>query len=324
MATFNIIKLRFLTPLHIGTGKENYDFSSSDLHSDALTAALAAIRVQSGGVGGVEDFLNSFRLSSAFPFVGSRYYLPKIGGKIKLKETDDSNSRKALKGIKYIEHSLWGKLVNGEELNPDSVKMQGMLLECVGENVSSPYVNQVMQRVAVPRCSNSDATPFFFDWRYFDESAGLFCLTDAKGEQFEELVRLFARLGEAGIGTDRNVGGGKFEVETDKMELPEVKNPNATIVLSLYLPEESEVVNLSLKEAAYNLLLRGGYMAGSSDETLRHLWKKNVYMFDVGSVFPNVTPLAGKVVDLSPDWEDTQRMHPVYRSGKPFTLPIKI
>ena len=64
-----------MTPLHIGTGKENYDFSALDLQSDTLSAALAAMKVQNGENGDLEEFLNSFTISSAFPFVGYRYFL---------------------------------------------------------------------------------------------------------------------------------------------------------------------------------------------------------------------------------------------------------
>ena len=65
-----IIKFKNLTPLHIGTGKENYDFSSSVLHSDTLSAALASLRAQKGKSSDIESFLMSFAISSAFPYFG--------------------------------------------------------------------------------------------------------------------------------------------------------------------------------------------------------------------------------------------------------------
>jgi hypothetical protein len=63
-------------------------------------------------------------------------------------------------------------------------------------------------------------------------------------------------------------------------------------------------------------------MAGSQDESLRHLRKRSIYVFDTGSVFRTTLPLKGKVVDLKPEWNDP-RMHTVYRSRKPFFIPIK-
>ncbi len=62
-------------------------------------------------------------------------------------------------------------------------------------------------------------------------------------------------------------------------------------------------------------------MAGSSVSEFQRLRKKSVYMFDEGSVFPTMCNLKGTIVDLTPIWNDP-KMHKVYRSGKPFTLPI--
>ena len=74
MATYTIIKLKNLSPLHIGTGKENYDFSAAELQSDTLSAALAAIRAQKGKTDDLAEFLDSFKLSSAFPFIDNHFF----------------------------------------------------------------------------------------------------------------------------------------------------------------------------------------------------------------------------------------------------------
>ena len=86
-------------------------------------------------------------------------------------------------------------------------------------------------------------------------------------------------------------------------------------------PDETGFLNLS--QSKYTLLLRGGYMAGSREESLRHLRKKSIYAFGVGSVFLTTQPLKGKIVDLRPNWND-ERMHTVLRSGRPFCLPVKL
>lgn len=64
MATYTLVKFKNMTPLHIGTGKENYDFSSSDLHSDTLSAALAALKMQVAEGDDLMSFLESFVVSS--------------------------------------------------------------------------------------------------------------------------------------------------------------------------------------------------------------------------------------------------------------------
>ena len=326
MSSYNIIKLKNLTPLHVGTGKENqYDFSATDLHSDTLSASLAALRAQQGKTDDVEDFLQSFSLSSAFPFWDNIYFLPKIQGKIKVKinKREEHEYRKQLKKLRFIDVSLWCKLIQGDELIVDDSQLKYDFLLDTSSDFQKPFESQVNQRVNVPRADNNDANPFFFNWTYFHEKAGLYCLTDAKGGKFDELLNLFKLLGETGLGTDRNVGGGKFEVESGALDLPEISGANQTVLLSLYIPTEEELTKLKLSHAKYELLLRGGYMAGSSEEIFRHLRKRSVYMFNVGSIFPTTEPLSGKIVDLAPAWNDN-RMHPVFRSGRPFYLPVKI
>ena len=139
----------------------------------------------------------------------------------------------------------------------------------------------------------------------------------------DELVTLATMLGETGLGTDRNVGGGHFEVEVTEVEINNTPNADAQVLLSLFIPDRQVMPNLNLEDARYGLLRRGGFAAGSSIESLRHLRKRSVYMFDEGSVFPTQTPLGGTVVDLRPDW-NAPAMHPMLRSGKPFFLPYKM
>lgn len=324
MATFTVIKMTHFSPLHIGTGKENYDFSASDLHSDTLLSALAAMRVQMGQTENLESFLSSFLLSSAFPFYENRYFLPKMRGKIKIvvKGKAESEYRKSLKKIHYIESELWQKLSRGETLELETIQqIQGDLL-LKKEDGISVCKSQVSERVSVSRASE-DAEPFFFDWKFFDRKAGLYCLTDAKGELLDEIIQLFILLGETGLGTDKNIGGGKFSVETSTLSIESVRDANAMQLLSLYIPTKDETGFLNLSQSKYTLLLRGGYMAGSREESLRHLRKKSIYAFGVGSVFLTTQPLKGKIVDLRPNWND-ERMHTVLRSGRPFCLPVKL
>lgn len=325
MGKYTIIRLTNLTPLHIGTGKENYDFSASDLHSDTLSSALAAIRAQQGKKDDIPDFLNSFMISSAFPFYEKQYFFPKVQGIIKaeIKNKKEHEYRKKLKGIRFIESSLWQNLIQGNTIIIEEDQIQNMFLLPTKNKLDSIYKSRVNERVCVPREDGKDADPFFFDWKFFNQKAGLFCLTDASDSLLDEIKSLFSILGEVGLGTDKNIGGGKFEIETDTMTIEEVSDANATMLLSLFIPTESELKCLNLQSSKYELVLRGGYIAGSQEETLRHLRKKSIYMFGVGSVFPCTIELQGKIVDLKPDWNDSL-MHSVYRSGKPFNIPIKV
>lgn len=316
-----------MTPLHIGTGKENYDFSSSELQSDTLSAALSAIKIQTQGCTDMEAFMDSFILSSAYPYLGNHYFLPKPQGKINIAVTDADEyvSRKRIKKLKYIEINLWNDLIAGKTLYIQAAQIKGafLLADSSEANWSTPYKAQVNQRVTVPRDFGKEAEPFFFEWTYFQENAGLFCLLEADNKTQEEILNLFQQLGEIGLGTDKNIGGGKFEIETTQLSIPDVDEANATLLLSLYVPTEEELIRLNLADSRYELLQRGGYISGSQDVKFRHLRKKSVYMFNAGSVLATNTPIRGKIIDLRPDWKDEQ-LHPVYRSGKPLVVPVKM
>lgn len=326
MATYTIIKLKNLSPLHIGTGKENYDFSAAELQSDTLSAALAAIRAQKGKTDDLAEFLDSFKLSSAFPFIDNHYFFPKPQGRldIVLTDCDEYISRKKIKKIQFIEFELWQELIKGKRLSVQTKQLEDkfLLASIPNKGFEKLYVSQVNQRVSVPREEGKDAEPFFFDWKFFNPNSGLYCLLEAQDSSLKEIVELFKELGEVGIGTDKNIGGGKFDIETASIHLDVVSDANATMLLSLYIPTEGELSNLCLKDSHYELIQRGGFIAGSEETDFRHLRKKSICMFNVGTVFNSVQALSGKIVDLKPAWND-ERMHPVYRSGKPIVVSIK-
>lgn len=325
MAGYTIFKLRNLSPLHIGTGKENYDFSASQWQSDAISAALASVRAMQGMCDDIRGFLNSFVVSSAFPYINDYLFLPKPQGKISVKVLDkeEHEYRKKLKKIKFIECSLWQKLISGETLEVGYNQLQSeYLLPSTDVDFAKPMQSQVTQRVSVPR-DNTDAQPFFFDWTYFRNNAGLFFMVEAEEETINELKSLMEMLGETGIGTDKNVGGGKFEVEKSEIKICFPAKANASLLLSTFIPTKEELQKLNLTNSKYELIHRDGYLAGSLETDFRHLRKKSVYMFNVGSVFMTNEPLEGTIVDLKPDWND-ERMHSIYRSGKPFVLPVNL
>lgn len=325
MTQLSIIKMYNLSPLHIGTGRENYDSSASELHSDTLSSALAAVGVETGMSGNVEDFLTSFSMSSAFPFIET-FFSSQTTGTIECRCRRRRRERvqKKLKKVKYVEQNLWKQIVTGATPCISKSQIQGVFIVPKDECIEPLSNSQVMQRVSVSRDGTKDAEPFYFEWNYFNKDAGLYCLTDAKEHVLKLISQLFVQLGENGIGTDKNIGGGKFEVEiaNELFSFGEPKDAKRRMSLSLFIPTEDELDGLLDGSPRYSLLLRGGYTAGSSVEEFRHLRKKMVYAFGEGSVFETTKPLVGKLVDLRPDWNDI-RIHPVYRSGRALTLKIK-
>lgn len=336
MATYNIFKLKNITPLHIGIGKDDYDFSANDLCSDTISSALAAMRTNIiGDKTDVEGFLNSFSISSAFPFIKDEYFLPSIKGKLEnisvLKKDnkefeEESKYRKKLKKVRYLSKDIFNDIIQNKKVNVIEDQIQDEFIFAIKDkNIDNkrPYCSQVMQRVSVSRDENVPPTPFSFQWKYFNKDCGLYCITDAKGDKLEELKILFSILGEQGIGSGKMIGGGKFDVENSTIDILDAPNSNYCMLLSMFIPLENEIESLNLKESRYDLILRGGFMAAAENENNRHLWKKSIYMFNQGSIFKTTNKLNGKIVNLRPNWNDKD-LHNVYRSGKAFCLPIKI
>ena len=315
-----------MSPMHIGLGRDSYDVSAGALHSDTLTAALASVRALSGKDGDLKKFLDSFALSSAFPYCGDVLFFPKPNGKLNVAVDglEEKDCRKLLKKVTYVASSIWKKLITGEKLIVKRCQIYGQYLidECKDVFVP-PMVSKITQRVKVPRIDNEDATPFAFEWTYFRKDCGLYCLLDAESDVASEVEGLFNELGEQGIGSDRNVGGGHFETDAKgNFEMTDVPDSNGTMLLSMYIPSEQELPTLNVEKSRYQLMKRGGYIAGSLSDNLRHLRKNTVHMFAAGSVFNTATSVFGKVVDLRPTWKDGD-LHPVYRSGRSLSINIK-
>lgn len=324
MAKFTIIKLCNLSPLHIGTGNEAYEVSSTDLQSDTLSAALASVRASHGKTDDLQTFMESFSLSCAFPYSGNQYFFPKPQGRIDVvvRGKEEHEYRKKLKKLKYVNFADWCSIIEGDRLEIDENQLQKVFLTQADGQFALPNKSQVNQRVSVSRDGMEDASPFFFEWTYFSDNCGLFCLLDAKTSEIQkEVLDLFKELGEIGVGTDKSVGGGKFTVDVDEKEFPHVDNPSAQMILSLYIPTEEELSQLNLQDSMYSLIKRGGYMAGSTNPNFMHLYKKQIYMFSCASVFCTKAPIKGKIVDLKPE-RNAAEMHSVFRSGMPIVIPV--
>ena len=325
MSKYNVIKLTQLSPWHVGIGKDSYDFSSSVLHSDTLTSALAALRAQGGQTDNLMSFLSSFAMSSAFPFYCDRLFLPRASGRLEvtIDGADGDIMRKQLKKVQFVESDLWIRLFTGGVKDIHSNQLQGAFLSSEKHGpLPKIQTSATHERVAVPRFDAGNSEPFYFEWTFFRPDSGLYVLTDASGVLLDEIMTLMEQLGEQGVGTDRNVGGGKFvPVLSGQIELPDVPDSKSRMLLSLYLPTEKELAGIELKHSRYNLILRGGFMAGSAETRFRHLRKKSVYMFDEGSVLYSANLLEGMVTDLKPDWND-DAMHSVYRSGRVISVAI--
>lgn len=349
---FTLIKLRnFKGGLHLSKGDKNsYSEGQKVLHSDTLKSALFVCCLQLYGEKiANKEFLEGFKISSAFPFVDNGvqnfFYFPKPNTRLNLKIVNQENiehkgSLKILKKLKFLEKNLFEKVINQEEIKlQNKVNIKGDYAS-LSESASQLklFKNETYQHVTIDRLGKSDSDTYYVDKRYFHQNAGLFFLLECNDTELKSKVISSLRLlADSGIGTDRNNGNGLFEfggkegidvIEDFELKVPDVTSSH-NICLSLYLPkDENELGNLD--KAQYDLIKRGGYIASPSDTKHLTLRKRSVYMFEEGSLFYGTNQRTGNIVDLQPSIEGLQRasidklLHPIYRDGRAIFIPCKI
>jgi len=326
-------KLHFKGPLHIGSGNEEMDKTSIMYHSDALKSAIYSI-----GISLFEEwkeasfFFNAVKLSSCFPYINNDFFLPRpfINFKFNFSKTSEDKSAKKAKKIEFISGALLQKWftdnLDSPKVNEEFISNDGAFLFFKNTPVEI-FRSEIQQRVAVPREGNSgDAKPFYLDRIFFAPDAGLYFLAQFDNEVIRsQFIKALSILGDNGIGTDRTVGNGLFTFDYDSdigsFELPGTGALNKKVNLGLYLPIEEEINTINLEDSAWQLKKRGGYIAGSTHEKFLSLRKKSIYFFSAGSAFKTVKQLNGRVVDLKPEFNDTD-LHSIWRDGQPIFLNL--
>lgn len=342
--TTRLFHFKFTAPLHIANVRADYDRSETTLSSDTLYAAV----MSAWATLGKSEWITpepAFALSSLFPYYKQgeqvRYFLPKPTGV--LKANDNPSAHKEIKKVRYVEAELFAQWAKGNPIEPNTEHLAGNfylktpLVDKERAAIKGFISSEVYPRVRVPREEGKDAKPYYIERIWFAEGSGLYCLFVGDDADYRKVKTALNFLQHEGIGTDRHVGNGLFELED--IALPESFSFNAAdanylVNLSLFCPESPEQLESLLPEAdsniAYELVQRGGWITTEPFLTLR---KKHVHMFREGSVFArnasaNMTEdagfsIAGKTQNVRPDWND-EKLHPIYRSGRAIFVPVKI
>jgi CRISPR-associated protein Csm4 len=326
------IKLRFISPLHLGRGLEtDYGKTETVLHSDTLKSALFALGIQLFPEWEKTPalFFDAFSISSCFPFAGSEYFFPKpfLKRKLEFSASNEHLQAKKSKRVDFLSKTIFEKFIKQEALQVDEncLSPDGSFVFEKNGNVRIIFKTEVQQRVAVPAESGQETKPYYVDRLFFNEDCGLFFLAQFHTETIKnQVIAALKLLGDQGIGTDKSVGNGQFIFDQRK-DIENISIETGTslkhwISLGLYLPEKSEFEKFDLNSSTWQLIKRGGYMGGSSDFSFLGIRKKNIFMFSEASVFASDESPVGKLIDLKPDWDAP--MHPVWRDGRPLFLAV--
>jgi len=272
-----VVKLKFTSPFHLNPARDSLEKTETVIQSDMLVSALAVSHTKLYGTFCREFFTGELRVSSLFPFYKDTLYLPVPlfdfwWGKI------DRKIRKKLAKIKYLEAGLWEKVITGERLKAEEVHPVGMF--GVGaekaEEIPGLFQEEEVQRLG--------KDPFYFSQVRLKEKGGLFFFYDvAPGieQQFKASLRL---LGDEGLGSDKTVGKGLFEIEQEtEHEFPHLDNPASHLVsLSFFIPSKEDFNAIDFNDSYYLLQHKRGWYITYKMLSLK---KKGIFGFSEGSVF---------------------------------------
>lgn len=272
-------------------------------------------------------------------------------GKSKAQKLETYASLKKYKKKKYLtktelEDVLTGKL-NDEDLFFDfikNLKPGGSALqhsksdyECTkekeekGKARSLPNANYFQEEPvmhnAIDRLSGTvlEGALFATEEIYTASNAGLFFLIDCPESVFSHVEAALRYLGHSGFGGDATTGKNQFSpvIEDFNLKLPEKAEQFTT--LSLYAPKKDETAFYSSNEEKcfYENVIRKG-KAGGKYYQASEFWKKSVFSFAEGSVFPSLgKDIYGSVEVVLPQ-SNKGLPFDVYHSGVAFSLPIKL
>lgn len=294
-----IVKLKFLSPVHFGDGR----LSDSEYTCDAATL-FSALFIEALNIGCADELLAAAKsgelvLSDAFPYIGDRLYVPKpmvdviVQGE-RSAETGDSRARKANKALRYIPADKLDDFLNGTFDFVDELERFNN-----GTSFSRTKVN-------LTRATSDDAEPYHVGGYQFAPGCGIFFFVDG----LYDLRSLLGSLSYSGIGGKRSSGYGRFTFEVlDSPLFPlvqETKSNKRVMLLTSALPREEELVESLFDRARYRLAHKSGFVQSASHAPSPRK-KKSMWLFSPGSVFFN--HFEGDVFDVN----STPGAHSVYR-----------
>jgi CRISPR-associated protein Csm4 len=342
VAVIHAVYLRLRGPFRVGERGVGMEGALATVPSDTLFSALTMAVRLSDGAADTARWLEPFRagappflLSSTFPVVtdgdGRRWRcLPRPRLPLNRRGATDEGAAvapKALKRLTWVGEDLFRRLIAGEAVFPDLQRGAIWDAEQVWWGAAAPphpddgplwTRPEPVARVALDRASVR--SQLFRSARVFYRSigvlrAGLYVLVRFNDERWRErFERALFVLGELGIGSERSIGHGQFQIEGWEALTFADQGPYV-VVLSFYAPTPSEHAAGVFREARVELSPRRGWV--TSPEGAGWL-RAQVTMVAPGSVVRRVGETLGQLVDVTPrDFT----AHPVYRYGYALAVP---
>ncbi|MDM7912940.1 MAG: type III-A CRISPR-associated RAMP protein Csm4 [Methanotrichaceae archaeon] len=296
MPEFDAFLMHPISALHIGERGVGMEATSRMVHSDTLFGAICWSWRLLHGEDELLDLLDRFLrgappflISSAFPFIGDIYLLPKP-----LEGLGRIESDKRVRKAWLVSHTLFQRITQGKgdmdyrAIDAGAViapEEEGRARDLLGS--SPPWTTAEPPRVMLDRSTMRSEIYHVGELR-FAEGCGLYMLVEFRDEAFRgKLEGALRLLGDEGIGGERSSGRGMFLVEKGSIKVGADEGSRA-VLLSLCRPGREEVP--SLANSSYNIVLRRGW-AGASGHR-----KRGLRMLSEGSVV--ACSMLGSIVDV--------------------------
>jgi len=290
------------------------------LHSDMLWGAICNAANLLFGSASVEALRKPYAIlmSSAFPLIEAELFFPRPLSFYK--EPDNYADQKKFKKVRFISEKIWKEIISGKSIDLQQGTIQSMFWFEKTPTLEAFAVTLERPRVTLDRISNSP-TLFSSEETIYDNSVGFFFLAEFEDETLKHIFSSALRLlGDEGIGAERSVGKGWFSVEEVSYPLPEIQNPNAFLLLSLYMPTADELSSLDIENSFYEILERGGWVTSFGGMTLR---REKVRAFAEGSVLRLKQGMPkGQIVEVLSAQQSLS--HNIYRNLQAFAIPIQL
>ncbi len=368
MAAMALFRLLPRAGFHFGQRGVGIEATDLVCPADTLFAALCLTLRHLEGPQALEAFLQRFpgpgpadapppfRLTSAFPCAGDVLFFPKPLVPPRLEKPEEHP--RTLKGVKFVSERIFVRWLRGEPLD-DAMGEENFLHE--GELWVTPDEGarlapfreadgtvrlwtrgpeRIVPRVTVDRVTSGSVVYQAGVVRFRrvrgpagEVRAGLWVavewLQEPSAPERERLTTLLAVLGDSGLGGERSLGYGQFDLEGPQ-DRPDWGIPDSGarwLTLSPYHPRREEVANGVLGEGcAYTLVARRGWIASPEGMTLR---RPMVRMLGEGSVLRHPAdgprPTYGDLADVTPKAMDPaggNKGHKVWRYGIAFPVPV--
>lgn len=318
-----LFSLGFRGPLYLEGGVRGGMFP----RSDTLSAALVSVWGAANPGSDVASIARRppFRVSSALPTVprpggGVEVLLPVPAGAWTRAARGDPGRLKNAKKVLFADSVLVRAALSGKPL-PDWFAWDKGLLATSFKGSGDYAAVRSRLRLAVDRETGAPVEGALFTSSGWSIAAGcgLSVVAEVEDADVPSLRAAFRLLGMDGMGADRFVGMGSFELLADEPWSPPSLGTGGHLLLSLCRPTQEDVAH-GVLDGAYGLVDRGGWITSGTTRSLR---RGRVRMLVEGSYVPaSAGPAPGEVVEVQPPRPELGLSHSVYRDGRAVTIPV--